>query len=141
MCKKLHECVWNYFSYHIICIFHEFMLSFFVSFLRLMLMLANIQSFCCFFSSKQPYLDVASAFGTGKILELETCIQTHREKFQIVSIVVYVDFSSNWSIERKHETIFFLVKLSCNSFDHIKKVWFLFFISPFSFFRTTILGW
>ncbi|XP_026385225.1 uncharacterized protein LOC113280865 isoform X2 [Papaver somniferum] len=30
----------------------------------------------------QPYLDLATSYGTGKIAELENCVATHREKFE-----------------------------------------------------------
>ncbi|RZC70037.1 hypothetical protein C5167_033156 [Papaver somniferum] len=30
----------------------------------------------------QPYLDLATSYGTGKIAELESCVATHREKFE-----------------------------------------------------------
>ncbi|OVA15394.1 Proteasome component (PCI) domain [Macleaya cordata] len=36
----------------------------------------NLKSFC------QPYYDLATSYSTGKIAELESCVETHREKFE-----------------------------------------------------------
>ncbi|WCJ27498.1 COP9 signalosome complex subunit 3 [Euphorbia peplus] len=36
----------------------------------------NLKNFC------QPYIELASTYNTGKISELETCVQTSREKFE-----------------------------------------------------------
>lgn len=35
---------------------------------------------------EQPYIELANSYGTGKITELETFVQTNRDKFESVSI-------------------------------------------------------
>jgi hypothetical protein len=39
---------------------------------------------------EQPYMELASSYSSGKVSELETYIQTNREKFESVSLQLYI---------------------------------------------------
>ncbi|GMN42689.1 hypothetical protein TIFTF001_011903 [Ficus carica] len=46
----------------------------------------NLKNFCQWsLIFEQPYLDLATSYGTGKVTELETHVQTNSEKFESVS--------------------------------------------------------
>jgi hypothetical protein len=54
---------------------------------------SNNMFFFFFFCFVQPYIDLANSYSTGKIAELEACIQTNREHFENVSLSYIIDFS------------------------------------------------
>lgn len=41
---------------------------------------------------EQPYIELANSYGTGKITELQTYVQTNKEKFESVSSLKSADY-------------------------------------------------